>query len=607
MIALDVLSSIHTTYALKLAQKTEENYHCAADYLAASLDQLFQANLCLNTLKMLSKEMGFAGLSLRSSNILALSPLVPGVLTYLEMDSYWAKKTVIWTSLHYGQMIRAVNFIGVALLVLAGRYYVGAATLLTYGFTYLSENEYFSKEVTKIVDTCIVIPCDIYLLFNGSFLDRLLSIFELAGRVKSIADDYKKQAVRTYVPTKMHAAELVSLEDLKGMSLEMVELDLSHLEVQCESVASGMEHSYRQCERALSEIMTVFDSVSWEKHLTVLLNKLAKDKHWNDPPTIPKKLYASAQALISLQEKKKLEAEDESEREQLTNAVKTQAVQFFREGLEILLARLKAKSAQVRGISGVTPHPKLSVRKKRHTEINLTSITPEEYMNQVEGFYLSIAKFLKDTDSDFDRANALLWLGVEGADYCGPQVLNVLRETEASLAEVGKDITLKKGILNILYERRLQYIQNIWGLILRRIPHSLVERMGLNSPHWPNTLMAIYGKTMGAETIGSKNDIEAKAVVTDGLYILLTPLITLFTGSFFSEAYTKQTVLEAVQDEIVSGRISTMKVQEWFQENMNLEKVADIWKVDEKEYSIKEEALILMLIKMRIFDRKTTF
>lgn len=521
------------------------------------------------------------------------------------MDSYWAKKTVIWTSLHYGQMIRAVNFIGVALLVLAGRYYVGAAALLTYGFTHLSENEYFSKEVTKIVDSCIVIPCDVYLLFTGSFLDRILSIFELAGRVKSIADDYKKQSVRTHVPTKMHAAELVSFEDLKGMSLEMVELDLSHLEIECDSAASGKEHSYKQCEMALSGIMTVFESVSWENHLTVLLNKLAKDKHWNDPPTIPKKLYASAQSLISFQEKRNLEPEDEKERQRLMNAVKNQAVQFFKEGLEILLARLKSKSAQVRGISGVTPRPDLTVRKKRHTEINLTSIAPEEYMNQVEGFYLSIAKFLKENDSDFDRANALLWLGVEGADYCGPQVLNVLRETEASLAEVGKDITLKKGILNILYERRLQYIQNIWGLILRKIPHSLVERMGLNSPHWPNTLMAIYGKTMGAETIGSKNDIEAKAVVTDGLYILLTPLITLFTSSFFSDAYTKQTVLESVQDEIASGRIPSMKVQQWFQENMDLENVVDLWKVEGETYTIKEEALILMLIKMRIYDRKT--
>ena len=55
--ALDVLSSIHTTYALQIAQKTEENYHCAADYLPASLDQLFQANLTLNTLTMLAKDL----------------------------------------------------------------------------------------------------------------------------------------------------------------------------------------------------------------------------------------------------------------------------------------------------------------------------------------------------------------------------------------------------------------------------------------------------------------------------------------------------------------------------------------------------------------------
>ncbi|WP_420420630.1 hypothetical protein [Simkania sp.] len=77
--ALDVLSTIHTTYALRLAQKTEKNYHCAADYLAASLDQLFQVNLSLNTLRMLSKEMGYAGLSIRSSNLLVLSPLAPAL------------------------------------------------------------------------------------------------------------------------------------------------------------------------------------------------------------------------------------------------------------------------------------------------------------------------------------------------------------------------------------------------------------------------------------------------------------------------------------------------------------------------------------------------
>ncbi|WP_420420628.1 hypothetical protein [Simkania sp.] len=40
----------------------------------------------------------------------------------------------------------------------------------------------------------------------------------------------------------------------------------------------------------------------------------------------------------------------------------------------------------------------------------------------------------------------------------------------------------------------------------------------------------------------------------------------------------------------------------WFQENMNLTDVSEIWKVDEDEYKIKKEALILMLIKMRIFD-----
>ncbi|MCB1067175.1 MAG: hypothetical protein KDK56_03215 [Simkania sp.] len=600
--ALDILSTIHTTYALRLAQKTEENYHCAADYLAASLDQLFQVNLSLNTLRMLSKEMGYAGLSLRSSNILVLSPLVPAVLTYMEMDSYWMKKRVIWLSLYYGQIVRSVNFIGIALLVLAGRYSVGVATALTYGFSYLSENEYFSKEVTKVVDSCIVIPCDIYLLVTGSFFDRLLSIFELAGRVKTIADHYKKQAVRTYVPTKVHGAEVVTLGDMKGMSLEKVQLDLSHLEVESEVISSGEGLSFKECEAALDELLSIFESIPWENHLLVLMNKLAKDKHWNDPPTIPKELYESAHELLPLLNNSHLEPEDQKLRDRLSDTVKPQAIQFFREGLQILVARLKAKSAQVRGVSTASPRPMLTLRQKRHTEINLTSISPEGYKRQVEGFYLSIAKFLKESDSEFDRANALLWLGVEGADYCGPQVLNVLRETEASLAEVGKDITLKKGILTVLYERRLQYIQNIWGLILRKVPHTLVERLGLNSPHWPNTLMAIYGKTMGAETIGSKNDIEAKAVVTDGLYILLTPLVSLFTQSFFSEAYTKESVLEAIQDEIISGRIPAMKVQMWFEENMDLKEVSDIWKVEKDEYSIKKEALILMLIKMRVYD-----
>ncbi|WP_420420629.1 hypothetical protein [Simkania sp.] len=441
------------------------------------------------------------------------------------MDSYWTKKSVIWLSLHYGQIIRTVNFIGVGLLVLAGRYYIGAATALTYVFSYLSENEYFSKEVTKVVDSCIVIPCDLYLLFTGSFFDRILSIFELAGRVKGIADEYKKQAVRTHVPTKVHGAEVITLKDMNGMSLEKVQLDLSHLQVDAEAISSGEGLSFKECETAINKILSVFESISWDKHLLVLMNKLAKDKHWNDPPTVSKELYETSHDLVPLLNRSDLVPEDIELRNQLMEAVQPQAIQFFKEGLQILLVRLKTKSAQVRNVSGVSPRPKLTLRQKRHTEINLTSISPEEYKGQVEGFYLSIARFLKESDSEFDQANALLWLGVEGADYCGPQVLNVLRETEASLAEVGKDITLKNGILTVLHERRLQYIQNIWGLVLRKIPHTLVERLGLNSPHWPNTLMAIYGKTMGAETIGSINDIEAKAVVTDGLYILLTPLI----------------------------------------------------------------------------------
>jgi len=600
---IDILSSIHTAYALQLSRRTEQNYLCASDYLAASLDQLFQVNLTLNTLNMISREMGQGSLSIKTRNLLVLSPLIPATLTYVKMNSYWAKKSVIWVSEHYGFMTRVVNMLGVGLLFLYGRHFVAIASLTTYTFSYLSEQKYLSEKVSKIVDAAIVIPIDIYFLFYGSAFDRLLSLFELAARVKHISDAYEKKQPTSLAasPTKRHGADIFSLQDLMGMSLDKVQLDLSHLEHKPFSSGTGQELPFKYCESSLSVIEQAFDAISWDNHLMVLLKKLAKDKHWNDPPTLPEDLFPLAQELNILVAQQTLSIEDEKRMDYLINRLKPHAIQFFKEGLHILTARLRAKSAEVRKIKGISSDPIRTVRQKRHSIINLNDLSDKDYIYQVEGFYQAIAHFLKKKESEMDRANALLWLGVEGADYCGSQFCDVLREAEASLAEIGKDIALENGILNILYERRLHYIQNAWGKVLSFIPHALVERLGLNSPHWPNIILALYGKELKAETIGSESDIEAQATVTEGFAMLMTPLTSIFQYSFFSKVYTKENIVEWVQEEIQAGRIAPMMVQNWFQENMQLTEFDDIWKEDYS--SITDKAIILMLVKMRIFDR----
>ena len=378
-----------------------------------------------------------------------------------------------------------------------------------------------------------------------------------------------------------------------------MDVDLSHLD---RPSSVGIESPYMDCLKCLSQIEDEFERIDWNNHAEVLLLELAKDKHWNDPLIMPEALFTASQELNQLLGKK-LSAKAAQRKKTLTDTIKPEAIQFVREGVHILTHRLRIRSGEVRNIDNHLKDPELKVRQKRNTIVNLYDLQRQDYISRVERHYQQIAKLLA-CKKEIDRADAFLRLGIEAADYCSPQFKTVLAETQISLAEIGKDTTLENGILTILYERRLQFIQNILGFILKPIPHHVVEMTALNSPHRLNTILALYGRALNAETIGSEGDIEAKLTITEGFSLLAMPLTWLFRRSFLSKTYTKENILLWIKEEIKSGRIGIAQVQRWFEENESLSSFELIYDMDENDYSniaLSDPALIYMITKMGIF------
>lgn len=596
----DILSSIHTARTLEMLRKTESNYLRASDYLAASFEQLSQVNEALKTVGMLFKEMGRPSLSSSTKNFLVLSPLVVSGMTYLDMRTANTKKTFIWITEHYGQITRSVNLFATAVLFLYGKRFVAIASFLTYGICYLSENEYFSEKTAKIIDSTIVIPSSIYFLVVGNFFDRLLAICELAIKAKQLTKDYQtKQEKSLHLVSKRHAADEFTLKDLLRIAFDRVEIDSDHLKIKPYASNDSETRSLKDCEEALNKIGHALSMVRWEKHAHVLLKKLSLDLHWNDQSTVPEKIFPMIQELNALWLQKSLTGIEKEKEKNLLKQLTPYAIEFFQEGVQILIMRLKTRSAEIRGLLADTAGVSLKCRQRRHGNINL-GISSKAYKESVEKLYFSVARYLGSQENDMSKADALLALGVEAGDYCCPQVLDILRETEASLAEIGKDLTLRDGILNIFYERRVNYIKNVWGKFLQLIPSSVVENLGLNSPHLPHVLMALHGKKIGAESIGSENDAEAQSTITEGASILMTPLTKLFADSFFTECYTKENLVQWIHEEVLSERISSMSIQNWFQEHLYLEDFSMIW--NEDYTALTDEAIMLLLVKLRIFN-----
>lgn len=598
----ETLSSIHTAHTLDILEKTEWNYLRASDRMPASLDQLYQVHETLKTVGLLFREMRLSPLTPFTKNMIALAPVATAIVTYLDLKKLYVKKAFVWLSDHFGQAARTVNIVSTALLFLYGRRVVATATFLTYSMNYFSEKEYFPRRVRKVIDAAIVIPSDLYFLVTGGFFDRVLSLFELASKVRSLVLDYQKRRPSSSCLQKKHAADWVSVRDLPRLSLARVQIDPSHLQIKPYSLKVGSSLSFEECVKKLNKIEFAFFQMNWEPHAQVILRKLSKDLHWNDASIVPSEIYPKIQELNTLLDLKNPSQNQRKEMEMLIEELTPHAIQFVKEGLQILVRRLKGKSAEVRDHQRDETQLPLEFRQKIH-KTTLESVPEEVYLRDVEQLYQKISTHLLKESSENTQADALMRLAIEGGDYCGSHVFDVLREVETALSLVGRDTSVEEAILTIFYEKRIQYIHNIWGKLITLLPSSWVETLGLNSPHWTHIAMAIYGKELGAESIGSENDIESKSMITEGFYLLCYPLTWFFKNAFFSSCYTKENLIIWLQEEMHSGRLPRMQLQNYLQKEFYLsgaDQIAKLWKDDLSTF--KDETLILLLLKLRIFD-----
>lgn len=574
----------------------EDAFRQGRHHVMTALTQILQWSLAI---EQISRCLKAANIGYSVTYLTIASYVVPVGVTYLasrQIKVLHISQIANFVQRHLGDLSLLATAVATVALFVLGQSVLAATTLIYLTVGVLDRYNILPESAQKVTRHVNFLVGNFAGLYFGGKFVRLICVLNL---VIASVEQYFKYRKRTEGIQKQDAP-LVAEEEKVGDKQEVSWEELKALKHDA-ACSFRLDHIHRKIYPPIREgvqlddILTLSDELDWSHHEHAIKAHLAHDKRWLE-----------------------------------VGRFEATPIEYLTRNIHSLVESIKNRK--------------------------ILQGKPQNY-EMLQRYLLYIAQELPNQD-EMTQADLLIWLGIEGGEYCGSGKFQVVEEVYENLISQAEGLPLEVRVLACLQQERQQVWQRIYELIWKTNP--IWQFMGymtdIHAVHNANVFINFTqaGDRFGIPTQAAQNDQTAVInPVTQYLAISFVHIIEkgfwegksipqfyvifkkpeerkdqwkawkwvkLETRSVCPKPYNEQAALERLNITIGTAQIPKLDIYAWWQEwIMRQEDLSDEQKekwMDEFSQSaslngeplemggkIQPKFLKAMLIEMGVFDK----
>lgn len=511
------------------------------------VDKAFEAGKCVTT-----------PLPLRA--ILLLTPLTLALFTrtWQEEESHqvneparranspWRERAVFIQD-QISNLCQVAALVSSIALIYFGSSCFGIASLAMVGMGFLDRRAFFPESIRQIIYELSPPVSAGAGLFTGSYLNIFFSFFNLFSYCTGHYLAWK-EAQREIPPVRDNALDEVA----RFLALdEPPELEIN------QDYILWPTHAQEVPNIDIQALIDQFHSIEWKK-----TNPETREEEW-DPASIEtlRNIYATDERFCDRNGDPSLKSNEEL----------------------IAIAKRELSSC-------------VTMVKERR----IANGAPRRYEKLIEYMKFIAHELAKTERSATERIDALLKLGIEGGEYCGPGIYDVGEEIYGGLIGSSEFFTFRSKILNCLQSTRNRAMQAIHARIFglqqnreeRQASWGIMNAIGWvvrwNDRHNIHLFQNLYGGEFGLRKAGADND--ALAIADPFLKLLILCVLGDGIREMFWERHDLAEIVDTIRDAVGTPEIPELQVYAWWQAC-----IPDLNLSDEKKQLLMDQLVLAQL------------
>lgn len=488
------------------ALEEEDTYRQGRHHFMTAINQILEWGLAL---EQTTRYLRAANLNYSLAGWYVARIVVPVGIAFLasrQIRILHINQAANFVQNHWGKVsFVALTAASVGLLIL-GHTMLAATTLIYLSIGVLNRHNFLSPSVQKVIHQADFLIGNLTGLYLGGRFVRIICTLNL---VLATVEKYfehqrltaeKEKNTEEWSPPQASKAlnkmEEESDEDDDDFStlMSLDELAILENDLLCPMHKS---HVHRKTLPPVDEAVQIDDfldlceQIDWSKHAHVLIKKLAKDKRWLE-----------------------------------VGQFESEPAEYFERNLRHLVESIKNR--------------------------DILEGKPASY-EMLEYYCRFIAQELKEQD-EMTQADMLIWMGVEGGEYCGTGKFGIIEEVYENLLSQASGLPLETRVLACEQQERQRVWQSIYQHIWKSSP--LAQLFGymsdVNAIHNGNVFINLVqaGQKFGIPYQAAKND---RAAIVDPVthYIAFT-FVDQIEGCFWEGGFIAQCYLSIEKPSVAS-------------------------------------------------------
>lgn len=474
-------------------QSLEEDntYRQGRHHFMTAINQILEWGLALEqaTRYLTAANLNYSLAGLHIAKVVV--PLSVGYLASRQIQVLHINKVVNFIQNHWGKVsLIALAVTSIGLLVL-GQTVLAVTTLVYLSIGILNRCNVLSPTVQKVIhqaDFFIGNLTGIYL--GGNFvrlvctLNLVIAAVEKFFEYKRLVAEKEQMMEETSHPQESDKLSIIEEEENFLNPISFDELAMLNNDMLCPIHKSHVhKKSLPSVDESvqIDDLLELYEKIDWSNHEHVIKGKLDKDKRWLE-----------------------------------VGQFELEPLEYFERNLRHLVESIK-----------------------NH---DILEGKPASY-DMLEFYCRFIAQELKEQD-EMTQADMLIWIGIEGGEYCGTGKFGIVEEVYENLLSQAEGLPLETRILACEQHERQRTWQNIYQCIWKSSP--VIQLFGylsdVNAIHNHNVFVNLVqaGEKFGIPHQAAKNDLTATInPVTHYLAFLFIDEIenSFWNGGFISQNY----------------------------------------------------------------------
>lgn len=455
-------------------------------------------------------------------NLTLIFPIISSLAVSQKIKNPLLKRSVYFIHQHIGKVAFVAGAVASVALIAFGQYTMGIASITCLTIGILGHLGVIPFAIRRIIyQSGFIISTSCSLILGDPF-EKCYSAAELT---LLIASKIFKHVEKNKIKRR---------STLQAQDKHRINISLDRLNELNEDTKVDINRYHIHWNRVppppkvdLLDLLKIEKQIDWsEKHMEALKAKLAKDERW------------------------------------LQRGLGTgHELEFMRSNLSRFVARIKTK--------------------------NILEGEPHSYEPLVLllKHIIAMTKKLDKKKDDTWRVDIILRLAIEGGEYCGPGVVEVVEDVYSSLRGYQNTSFEEKTLGFLRQERNLRFhaiYDYVWKTtILQKFTARLINNLDL---HIKNSTMRLLANKCGFSALSAKDDGVATASPMQDLILqqLYSPMIDSFwkgNPSIPIQAYDANFVIDTLQNGIGNPQMPLLEYYKWWIDWIDRQQVS----IEEKE------------------------